>query len=371
MERKVLAKERCKMKNRMHCVVRGVMRIVSGICCWLLMAAASAWAGFNAPGNILICDQFNNRVIEVDSNHKIVWHFGNGSGIPGPHSVVAPNDARRLAGGFTLITGTGAPAGAEPAYPAGAPDNRVLLVDADGNIVWQYGKAAVTGAGSNELNAPVCAVFMPNNHYLITDQGNQRVIEVNRQKEIVWQYGTTGVASTNRHELNNPNSAEVLPNNNILIADESNNRVIEVNRRKDTVWEYGDPTNTAVLNGAAYASRLPDGNTLITDAGNNRIVEVDPDGVVMFQYDATLRPGSVAQPNPTRAIRLFNGDTIISDQFNQQVIIIDPDGELVFTQGVLNATGTGAAYLNAPYDAKVIGDLTGQTQPIPFFSFPK
>ena len=69
---------------------------------------------FNTRGNILIADQFNNRVIEVNpNNHKVVWHFGNGSSVAGPHSVVGTNDAQRV-GPFTLIAGTGAPQGTEP-----------------------------------------------------------------------------------------------------------------------------------------------------------------------------------------------------------------------------------------------------------------
>src|SRR5579863_1926585 len=64
--------------------------------------------GFNQPGNILIADQFNNRVIEVDpQTHKVVWTFGDGSSTPGPTSVVGTNDAQRV-GSFTLISGTGA-----------------------------------------------------------------------------------------------------------------------------------------------------------------------------------------------------------------------------------------------------------------------
>ena len=72
---------------------------------------------FNTAGNILISDQFNNRVIEVNpNNHKIVWHFGNGSSTAGPHSVVGVNDAQRV-GWLTLIAGTGAPAGLNPPAP--------------------------------------------------------------------------------------------------------------------------------------------------------------------------------------------------------------------------------------------------------------
>src|ERR1700730_18493309 len=58
---------------------------------------ATVFAGenneFNEKGNIVIADQFNNRVVEIDSeNHKVVWHFGNGSDKPGPHSLVGINN---------------------------------------------------------------------------------------------------------------------------------------------------------------------------------------------------------------------------------------------------------------------------------------
>ena len=33
---------------------------------------------YNQPGNILIADQFNNRVIEITPDGQIVWSFGLG-----------------------------------------------------------------------------------------------------------------------------------------------------------------------------------------------------------------------------------------------------------------------------------------------------
>src|SRR5258708_31787574 len=32
--------------------------------------------GFNQRGDVLIADQFNNRVIEVNRHHRVVWRFG-------------------------------------------------------------------------------------------------------------------------------------------------------------------------------------------------------------------------------------------------------------------------------------------------------
>jgi hypothetical protein len=317
---------------------------------------------FNKKGNILISDQFNNRVIEVDPvNHEVVWQFGDGSATPGPTSVVGVNDVQRVHS-MTLVAGTGAPPGSEPDCPNGCPDNRVMLINKAGDIVWQYGQAGVTGSGDNQLNTPVQNTYLPNRDVLITDQGNQRVIEVTRHKKMVWQQGKTGVAGSGFNQLNNPNSAELLDNGNILIADESNNRVIEVDRRHRVVWHYGSP-NSSKLNGAAFASRLPNGNTLITDSNNNRILEVTSAGKIAFEYVTNTRSGSVAQPLPTRAVRLANGNTLISDQFNHQVIEIDPSGNIVFSQGMIGVAGNGFNELNAPYDAKVVGDYTELTPP--------
>jgi hypothetical protein len=341
------------------------LKIWACAACLVVTSALSAQAQgnhFNTPGNILISDQYNNRLIEVNpTNHRIVWHFGNGSSVAGPHSVVGVNDAQRV-GWLTLVAGTGVPAGAEPTCPSGCADNRVMLVDPDSNIIWQYGKAGVTGAGPNELNAPVQNTWLPNYHVLITDQGNMRVIEVTLDKHIVWQYGQTGVSGDGANQLNNPNSAELLGNGHILIADESNNRVIEVNRKKQIVWSYGC-ASCSQLNGAAFASRLPNGHTLISDSGNNRIVEVTSGGTVVWTYSTNARPGSVSNPSPTRAVLLRNGNVLISDQNNMQVIEVDRHHNIVWSQGTIAVPGTGFNMLNGPYDAKAIGDYTGLTPP--------
>ena len=341
----------------------------------ILPVLAEDAGDFNDGDNILISDQFNNRVIEIERNtHKIVWQFGNGSDKPGPHSIVGVNDAERF-GTFTLLSGTGTPP-SNPALPGcstpvtGCPDNRVMIVDSEGDIIWQYGQAGVTGADANQLNTPVHSVFLsgfPNQHrdfyIMITDQGNQRIIVVNLERQIVWQYGLTGVSGSGPNQLNNPNSAELLENGHVLIADENNNRVIEVTTDYQIVNQF---TAGGTVSGAAFASRLTNGNTLITDSNNNRAVEVDPKDAVVWQYVTNTQPGSNPNPLPTRAIRLRNGDTLFSDQFNNRVIEVTHGKQIVFLQGKLNVSGNSFNRLNGPYDAKAIGDFTGLTPPFDF-----
>src|ERR1700687_1535926 len=119
---------------------------------------------FNTRGNILIADQFNNRVIEVDSRGNIVWQFGLGPADFSPASIIGCNDAQRV-GNLTLMAGTGTPAGQPEApdctNPNGCPDNRVLLVNRAKQIVWQYGHFRVAGGGHNQLNTPVQNTWLP------------------------------------------------------------------------------------------------------------------------------------------------------------------------------------------------------------------
>jgi hypothetical protein len=133
-------------------------------------AAASTSAAhngsFNSPGNLLISDQYNNRAIEVNPVTKsIVWSFGSGNPMlcnPGPGTIIGLNDAERLSGGLTLLAGTGVPLGGSPVAPSfSCVDNRVIVVNRSGDIVWQYGEAGVTGSGPNQLNVPVSPFSFP------------------------------------------------------------------------------------------------------------------------------------------------------------------------------------------------------------------
>lgn len=341
----------------------------------VLFGAASALAavGFNRPGNILIADQFNNRVIEVTPAGHIVWSFGLGPNDFSDRSVIGVNDAQRI-GPFTLMAGTGTPPGVIPQSPDGAADNRVFIVNERKQILWQYGQFGQTGSGPDLLNTPVQCTFLPNNHILITDQGNNRIIEVTFQKKIAWQY--PGSNTNPSDQLNTPNSAELLENGHILISDENNSRALEVTRDDMIVNTF---TAGGTVNTLAFASRLDNGHTLLTDAGNSRIVEVDAHDNVVWQYLTNTDPLSVPSPLPTRAVRLRNGDTLISDQFNNRVIRVNAAGAILASYGLPLAGGPGPIGPNvgfdfhttqkglySPYDAKVVGDYTGLTPPFDF-----
>ena len=364
----------CPLSRGAHCIA-GILVLVIAVLLAVNTVTAGGFAlnpGFNRPGDLLIADQFNNRVIETDQSGHIIWSFGLGPNDFSSNSIIGVNDAQRV-GPFTLMAGTGTPAGVIPQSPGGAPDNRVILVSPFGKVVWQYGQFGQSGSGPDLLNTPVQCTFLPNFHVLITDQANNRIIEVNFEKQIVWQYPGSNTNASD--QLSNPNSAELLENGHILIADENNSRALEVDRDDNVVKTF---TASGTLNILAFASRLDNGHTLLTDSGNARIVEVDANDNVVWQYFTDTDPLSVAAPLPTRAVRLRNGDTLISDQFNNRVIRVDHAGNIVASYGLPLAgggpIGNNASYdlhstqkgLYSPYDAKIVGDYTGLTPPFDF-----
>ena len=347
--------------------------IVSSLFVFFGAVSALAAAGFNRPGNILISDQFNNRVIEVTPAGNIVWSFGLGPNDFSAKSAIGVNDAQRI-GPYTLMAGTGTPPGVIPESPGGAADNRVFIVNENGQIVWQYGMFGQTGSGPDLLSTPVQCTFLPNNHVLITDQGNNRIIEVTLSKKIVWQY--PGSNTNPSDQLNSPNSAELLENGHILISDENNSRALEVGRDDMILRTF---TAGGTVNTLAFASRLDNGHTLLTDAGNSRIVEVNANDHVVWQYLTNTDPLSIPSSLPTRAVRLRNGDTLISDQFNNRVIRVNAAGMILARYGLPLAGGPGPIGTNvgynlhttqqglySPYDAKVVDDYTGLTPPFDF-----
>jgi hypothetical protein len=264
---------------------------------------------FNKLGNILIADQFNNRVVEITPNGQIVWSFGLGPEDFSANSIIGVNDAQRV-GTWTLMAGTGTPSGIDPNATNGRP-------------IWQYGQFGQSGFGANQLNSPVQCTYLPTSHILITDQGNDRIIEVTLDKNIVWSYPGNNTNASD--QLNSPNSAELLTNGNILIADEGHNRAIEVTR-EDVIARTFTASGTA--GGIEFAIRLRNGDTLISDQFNNRVIRVNHARHIVASYGLRLDGGGVIGNNTG-----FNTNSVDKGMF-------------------------------APYDAKVINDFTGLTPPV-------
>ena len=120
---------------------------------------------YNTPGDVLIADTLNNRVIETNPRGEIVWQYGLGPNVfptaPIPPATVptvlpagaifGPLKAERI-GNLTLIVTGGIPFDLLPPaqqalFPNGIVDARVIIVNEAKQIVFSYGQFGLPATG--------------------------------------------------------------------------------------------------------------------------------------------------------------------------------------------------------------------------------
>ena len=192
-------------------------------------------------GNLLFTDRSLPIVAEVTRTGAPVWTYAidDDPTLNGPFSAQRfTRDGREL----TLITVRWA--------------QRVIAVDEDKQVVWQYGVDQEAGTGVNHLLDPFCAQYseLDGGTVVISDTHEaNRVIVVRygdyvagapdngfTEQSIVWSYGTPGDEGSGPGQLDKPHGVERLANGNILVADEDAQRVIEIDwETKEVVWQHG------------------------------------------------------------------------------------------------------------------------------------
>lgn len=163
-------------------------------------------ASILSSGNILIADTGNGRVIEVNSEGRIVWT----SESPSFKTELRLPIAVQLVGENLLITDAGS--------------HKVIEADRKGNILWVHGTGKA-GRGEAELDYPSQSFRLPNRNTLIVDSMNYRIVEVSTEGFVVWQFGDWAKTDL----LFEPGGvAWSADNNYIYIADQHNHRIVEV-----------------------------------------------------------------------------------------------------------------------------------------------
>lgn len=206
-----------------------------------------------ANGNILIPDTNNDRLIEIDpETGEIVWTSESWNGGEGTLSdgsrFLYPNHVEELPDGNWLVSDR--------------LNSRVIEIDRDGKIRWQY-------KGARRQHAPK---RLPNGNTLIADSDGNRIIEINRGGKIVWQY-TAG--------LKWPRDAVRLPDGRTLITDSMNNRVLLVGPDGGVLMEFGK----GVLSLPYETTPLRNGNFIVCDSMHSRLIEIDAAGKVVWKYE--------------------------------------------------------------------------------------
>lgn len=224
--------------------------------------------------NALLLDKKAGNIVEVTFKGETQWKYKPAD--PKKGILSEPSGFAILSNENLLIADTG--------------NHRVLEVDREGKIIWEYGTLGKSGINSGFLNSPVDIQKTYDDTYLVTDMGNNRVIEFfksfNEEKKIFefnikWQYGNginiTGHGQgSGNNELNRPVSAFKDTEGKYLILDSGNHRAILVNEMKNTLWKYEfkNPDSPINIGNPMRITRLKNQDLIIV--GNNKVLQIMP-----------------------------------------------------------------------------------------------
>ena len=273
------------------------------------------------PGNLLIADRANNRVIEVTPDRKLVWEFPRPGDLqPGQH-FRWPDDAFYAPDGKSIVVNE-------------EESHAIVLIDyATHRIVWQYGVSERHGSAKGYLNGPDDAYMWPDGSIGVADIRNCRLILIDQvSKAIKAQLGRTGYCAHNPPKsFGLPNGDTPLSNGRVLVTEILGAWVSELGWDGTLYWTVRSPG----IHYPSDAQMLPDGNILLVDYTRpGQILVMTQQGKPIWRY--APRSGPAMLDHPSLAIQLSNGLIALNDDFRDRVIVIDPTTDKIVWQCGIN-----------------------------------
>ncbi len=281
------------------------------------------------PGDVLIADNHNNRLLVVDPQGRIRWRFPAAGDLARGQTFRVPDDAFFSPDGKNII--------------ATEEDDSVISVIniASHRITYRYGTAGRPGSSANHVSNPDDAMLLPGGDMLSADIKNCRILLVrppaHRPARIIGQTSNVCWHDPPRR-FGSPNGAFPMTNGRYLVT--------EIN---------GDWVNAMSLSGHVYWSTHPPGVSYPSDT--NEVYPgcyltadySDPGQVVEFSASGHLLWRFGGLNHPSLALPLPNGDILVNDDYNDRVIVIDPvTNRIVWQYGHTGVAGTRPGYLNNP-----------------------
>jgi sugar lactone lactonase YvrE len=340
--------------------------------------AFPAGVAFDAAGDLLIADEFNNRIRKVDAKGIITTIAGSGpTGYTGGFSgdgEAATNAVLHCPTSVTVDASGNL-------FVADQVNNRIRKVGTNGVIVTVAGSGPTgyvgqySGDGGFATNAslyqPIDVEVDAFGNLLIADSRNQRVRKVDANGIIttiagngVMAYSGDGGAATNA-SLNDPLGLVISASGALFIADCGNNCIRELNTNDVISTIAGDGANCLGNGGAAKEASLyfpfsvvadTSGNLFFADGNNFAVHKVDTNGVITtvagngqsgFSGDGGAATNASLQ-YAGLALDGF-GNLFIADGGNNRVRKVDTNGIIttVAGDGTPGYTGDGGTATNA------------------------
>ena len=300
-------------------------------------AAGSLAAGSDPavlPGDLLIADKLNNRLVIIDPQGRVRWQFPRPGDLAPKQTFLIPDDAFFTPDGQEIVV-------------TEEDDFVISVVDiASHRIVYRYGTPGHSGAGQNHLDNPDDAMVLPDGYLLSPDIKNCRILLIPpgaHNPQTVFGRAIRPCTHNPPTRFGSPNGAFPMVNGDYLITEINGDWVDAMSLTGKVAWSTHPPN-------VAYPS---DSNEI----GPNRYLTADystPGQVVIFNQAGhalwRYRPSGAAElRNPSLALPLPNGDVILNDDYNHRVIVVDPHtGKVVWQYGHTRIASAKDGYLNNP-----------------------
>ena len=272
------------------------------------------------PGDLLIADRSNNRLLVVDPHGRVVWRFGT------PRTLPLPDDA------FFSASGTKIVATEEDV-------NAISVVDiARRRIVYRV---------ASGLAHPDDAMMVPGGGIVAADIENCRLIELrppSRTPTVTLGSVARGCYHAPPYAWASPNGAFPRTGGGWIVTEINGDWVDALSRSGRVLWATHPP-------GIYYPSDTnevrPGLYLTVAYQSPGVVEEFTRSGRLVWRY--TPRPGDPPLDHPSLARPLPNGDVLLNYDYNDRVIVIDPHtNRIVWQYGHTGVPGSAPGFLSRP-----------------------
>jgi outer membrane protein assembly factor BamB len=298
-------------------------------------SAGLAGAGSPYFGNkLLIADRGNNRIILLNDAGRIIWTYPSASAPAPPGGFYFPDDAFFIRHGTAIISNQ-------------EHNNTVVeIAYPSGKLLFTYGHPHVAGGSPGYLHNPDDAYLLRNGNISVADPMNCRVLVIDpTTKAVLTQIGTTGSCTHNPPSgLGSPNGDTPLANGNLLVSEINGNWIDEYTTAGRLVWDCQLPSVGYVSDPQQIG---PDRYLVAGYETQGSFVEFNRKCDVLYRYSPASGPGAVNHPSLVEL--LPSGVLMANDDYNHRIVAVDPStGALVWQYGATGVAGRTAGLLNTP-----------------------
>jgi len=283
------------------------------------------------PGYLLIADRGNNRILVVNPQGKIVWRFPTPADVAAGRILHFNDDTFVEPGGRSLIAN-------EEDYGAvvsvGIKSHAITLL---------FGVPGKLGGGPTHLNYPDDAYALPAGGFTVADAYNCRILFV-RDHAIVRQYGSSGDCTHDPPaRFGAVNGDTPTPDGGVLVSEIPGHWVDSLAANGSLRWSVQAPVSYP-----SDPQPLPGDRVLLAGYSTpGHVVVMNRHGAVLWRYGPPSGEGELN--HPSLALELPNGDIAVNDDYRDRVVVIDPRSDrIVWQYGHTDESGTAPGYLHIP-----------------------